>query len=166
MTPKQHKFIESTKEMERLYLKDQKTLQEIGDIFGLSRQAIHIRLTKKGVKMRKNTENRFIRLKREDLVENYVEKLLTITKTAENLGVSPTHVSRELERHNIEKRTYRVYRGKYKFLPDLEVGGKARVKIPKAVNPYSVLYTTAKRLGMKLSVRKFDEKNFDVTRVE
>src|SRR5438132_13477696 len=91
-----------TAELRRLYEDEGLTLQQVGDRIGLTRQAVHIRLSKAGVKMRPHGLPP-IRLERDLLYRLYVVEGLTFAQTCAKLGVTGTPVKRELERHGIDR---------------------------------------------------------------
>jgi DNA-binding transcriptional regulator LsrR (DeoR family) len=90
----------SDDELRRLYVEDGLTLREIGEMFGVSRQRVHQRMRKAGIKRKKKV----IKLNRRDLLRLYVREGLTQREVGQQLGVSGSSVSKEMRRHGISPR--------------------------------------------------------------
>ncbi len=121
--------IERLKEMRRLYEVEKMNLREIAARFGVSWQAIHQKLAKVGVPMRRKSPVKQF-LDREKLVQLYIEEGLTIGETAKRLKAKCKKVSEELERHGIEKRSIGFFKRKQPELYQLKVGEKAVIQRP------------------------------------
>jgi predicted DNA-binding protein YlxM (UPF0122 family) len=136
---------ERLKEMRRLYEIEKWSLREIADHFSLTKQAIHNRLVRAGVSLRqKGVVKRF--LDRETLVKLYIDEKLTIGDTAKRLKMSCARVSKEIERHGIEKRSSGYFQRKYQELHQLKVGESAIIKRPSVTKPHRNLYEKARKL--------------------
>lgn len=168
MTPR---HIESKKKLEkmiRLYLDNGWNLRKIGRVFGISHQAVSQRLAKAGVKMRAtgNKKKPIEPIDRKVLEKLYIKEKLTILKISKRLVKPPAFISRELDRYGIKKRHGGEYHRRYDNLGTLEVGEKMLVSRTRGKRPHTVLYTSAKRFGIRVSVKTIDKKTLQVTRIK
>jgi DNA-binding transcriptional regulator LsrR (DeoR family) len=86
--------------LKELYFEERLTLHAIGARYGTSRQAVHERLRRAGV--RTNLRWRVI-LDRKDLSEMYLTKGLGTSEIALALNVSPQKVREQLRRHGLKR---------------------------------------------------------------
>src|SRR5687767_8737570 len=112
---------EKLNEMRRLYEKEKKTLEEIGNIFGITRQAVSDRFKRSGIILRQ-AKPQGKKLDRKRLVELYVDKKLTISEVAKELKTSNKKVTEELEKYKIPRRSRNYSKRKYPELYELKVG--------------------------------------------
>lgn len=111
----------------RLYADEGKTLREIGELFGVSKQAVHEILTKAGVRMRSRggcyrvTHLELVERQIDipSLVDRYITLRTPLSKLSGELGVSSSSVRKVLVREGVEIRS-RSQARKLKFR---EVGG-------------------------------------------
>ena len=151
-------------EMRRLYEKDELTLRQIADRFGITRQAVHQRLTRAGVNMRPRSTRRMT-LERDLLYDLYVVGGKTIVEVAAAFGVSMSKILTELKRYGIGRRKSGPAPWKYVGVYNLKLQESVIVPRPTSAHPHQNLYSTAKRIGIKITVRKVDESRMLVTRV-
>ncbi len=155
---------ERLEEMRRLYEVEGLPLREIADCFGVSWQAIYERLARAGIPLRqKGRVKRY--LERDALVELYTNENLTIGQAAKRLKVHFAKVSKELERHGIEKRSSGYYRRKYSKIYLLGIGENAVMKRPLVKQPHGCLYAIAWRIGIRISIKSVDKETFQIRRV-
>jgi hypothetical protein len=94
-----------TDSLAELY-EDGKTLEEIGNQFGISRQAVQSRLKRAGFERRpRGVKTKSRELDRDVLIELYQNRKLPPSKIAEELNVTAPFVIRQLKKHNIPLRT-------------------------------------------------------------
>lgn len=157
--------IEILKEMRRLYEVEKLTLREIADRFGVSWQAIHERFVRAGVPLRPKNPVRYF-LDRETLVKLYIDENLTIGEIVKQLKTSYEKVSKEFERHGIEKRSSGYLKRKYPELHLLRIGEGAIIKRPLATNPYGRIYSKAQKIGIRISIKSLDNETFQIIRIK
>ena len=90
-------------ELSRLYEVEGLTLRQIAKHFGVSHQAVHDRLLRMGVALRKRSHRRYS-FDAELLNQLYVVRGLTVAEVAAELNARPYCVTRELKRHGIPRR--------------------------------------------------------------
>lgn len=94
------------------------SLQDLADIYGCSRQNIHVILKKNRIKTRKNTTSKKVletrkqkkeqrRIPKKKLQELYIEQKMTISKIAESFSIPIADVSSLLLEYDIPKRSPR-----------------------------------------------------------
>lgn len=164
-------------EFERLYLEEKLTLQEIGERFGVSRQAVHDALTRRGVTMRPRSVPRTPtmaevvkeRIDVGELVRRYTVERRPVYKLAEDLGISLVLIRQILVSEGIEIRP-RGYPGCQRPLrktpfDSLSVGESIVIDDPTLKLPYTRLYELGKKRNMRLSIRNIAPNRFRITRV-
>lgn len=168
MTPRHNDSQKKLEKMIELYLDESWNLRQIGGVFAISHQAVRQKLIKAGVKMRAtgNKKKPIEPIDRKVLEKLYIEEKLTIKEVSERLAKPPAVISRELDRSGIKKRHGGEYHRRYDKLGTLEVGEKILVSRTKGTRPHTVLYTSAKRFGIRVSVKTIDKKTLQVTRIE
>jgi len=154
---------ERLKEMRRLYEVEKLSLREIANRFGITWQAIHQRLVSAGVALRQKGNVKRV-LDRETLIQLYIEENLTIGETARRLKAQDKKVSDELERHGIDKRSAGYLKRKQPELYQLKVGEKAIIQRPSVTNPYRSLYSKAKRIGIRISIKRVNAETLQIYR--
>lgn len=156
---------EELNEMRRLYEVEIRSVREIGKIFGVSRQTIYNRLANAGVCFRpKNPVKREI--EREVLIQLCVNENLTVCETARGLKTGFKKVSDEIKRHKIIKRPTGYSRLKYPELNLLDVREKVVIPRPLIKNPHLGLYGKARRIDSRISIKRVDNKTFQIKRIE
>ncbi|MDQ4123262.1 MAG: helix-turn-helix domain-containing protein [Acidobacteriota bacterium] len=94
-----------TDSLAELY-RDGKTLEEIGNQFGISRQAVQSRLKRAGIdRQQRGRKTESLELNRDVLIELYQNRKLSTTKVAEELNSTVPFVIRQLKKHKIQLRT-------------------------------------------------------------
>lgn len=156
---------ERLKEMCRLYVVEEWTLQEIADYFGITRQAIFERLVKVGISFRPKRPTKR-QIERETLIELYINEDLLVLKTAQRLKTHCKKVSDELKRHEIKKCRQVYSRLKYSELNQLGIGENVIIPRPSIKKPHLGLYGKAKRIGIKISVKSVNKETMQVRRIE
>ena len=137
-------------------------MQQIGNRFGVKRQAVHDRFRRAGIKLRPSNQVRKV-FSREILVKLYDEDKLTIGQIAKKLNVGFSKVSSELKRHGIEKRPVGENQRKHPEFWSMKKGDTLIVPRPRAVKPFSSLYGMAKNAGIKISIKTIDKDEMLVT---
>lgn len=153
------------KEMQRLYEDENLNLREVAIHFGVSWQAIHERLVKARIPLRKKSPAKRL-LERETLVRLYIDENLTIGEMARRLKTDYKKVSSELKRHGIEKRPKGFFRLKYQELNLLKAGENVIIKRPLVNQPYRSLYGKAQRIGIRISIKSLNEETMQIKRIE
>ncbi|CAN5513752.1 hypothetical protein BH10ACI1_BH10ACI1_28610 [soil metagenome] len=154
---------ERLKEMKRLYDVEGWTLQQIGDKFGLTRQAVQNRFSRAGFRQRprKPPSKTF---DREILVRLYIDEMLTLGETAKYLKSTYNTVKREMKKNGIELREHGFSQRKYREIEKLEIGESIEIIFPESNVPYSSFHGKAKKLGIKISVKQLNEVTFQIYR--
>lgn len=164
--------LEIFNEMRRLYEVEEWTLEEIGDKFCVSRQAVHNRLARAGMKLRPPV--RPVRsVPKQTLERLYTDERLKIKVIAERLQVCEPIIKRELERHKIKKRLRPTSRKtsknnnerKYPEFYNLKIGDGFDLEPPPKMNAYSMMHCRAFVIGIKVSVKKTGKGMYRVTRL-
>lgn len=152
--------ISRTLEMATLY-RSGLSLAAVGEKFGLTRQGVRHRFTQAGIARR--SKPKYINIDEDQLEKFYLEDKLPIDKIASFFNVSKTVIHHGLEFYKIPKRS-RINNGGYRVdsLRKLKIGEKKEIEIRSRI--YSGIYSTAKRLGIKVSVRSRGGK-IEITRV-
>ncbi len=152
--------ISRTLEMAALY-RSGLSLEEVGEQFGLTRQGVRHRFMQAGINRR--SKPKLINIDKDRLEKFFLEEKLSIVKIASFFNVSKPFINHALEFYKIPKRSP-VSKGGYlvNSLRNLKIGEKKEIKIRS--KGYGGIYTTAKRLGIKVSVRSRGVK-FEITRV-
>lgn len=147
--------------MAELY-RDGFTLKQIGERFGLSKQAVDSRFKRLGIERRRL--KRKYEVDKKTLEKLYLSDKLSLKKIAEKFGISYTTVERALKFYKIPKRRWAKKTGKYQeFLNGLEIGEKAVIAVT-AKNPHVVMHKAAKINEKKISMRKIQGNQFEITR--
>ena len=152
---------EDQKKISSLYLNGL-TLKEIGKQWGISGECVRLRLIKADIPRR---SSKYHFLNKDRLVRLYSVEKLPINQIADHFSVDSVVINKALKHYNIpERRTYR--RGGYivDFLRKLAPGEKKKYKLRS--KSYLPLYTAAKRMDIKISLRSVSEREIEVTRVE
>ena len=160
---------ERLNEMRRFYFEKDWTLEQIANYYKVTRQAIHDKFVRAGVKLKRRSRKVAITLERETLLQLYEKERLSIGKVANYLKVSYPVIVRELKRHNI-KISRGVMRRKspqlYEQLNKLEIGEQLKVERPSVKQPHSGLYYSARAAGIRITVKSIDRKTLLLTRIE
>ncbi len=157
---------EMLNEMQRLYFEEDLTLEQIADHYGVTRQAVHERFTRNGVKLHTDRKKPRIKVDKKALIELYENEKLPVMEVAKYLKVSYAVLQRELARHNIKIRRHGELNRKYAAIDKLKIGDKLIIKRPLVKQPFNVLYTSAKIAGIRISIKSVDKENLQITRVE
>ena len=135
-------------ELKRLYLDEKRTLQEVGDRFGVSRQAVHSRLIQLGVERRPASTS----LKRQAELE---------------LARQRRESLRELKRSTMVPRPPAIPE-RYNVLLELKVGESMEMDVTDLLYPGASIYKFGHRNGIRFSLKmtkRFDNSSYIVTRV-
>ena len=161
-----------TAQMANIYLNAGMTLQEIASLYGITRQAVSVRLAGAGVQMR--TRRRICEdLDRasEELRRLYVEEFESVQNLADRYRTSVDRVRSRLSELGIALR--KGSGPKYPKLERMKVG--ETVLIPKPTPKrqtdrkytwHKKIYSVARRLGVRFSAISVDDLTIKVTRVE
>ena len=160
---------ESRRLLERmcaLYDCENQTLEQVGDAFGISRQAVQERSKRAGFVTRP-MRGRLKRVIGKQVLEDlYVGQKLTIKEVASRLQTSYPIVNRELVRHGIEKRSPSVLLRKYPQLWEIKIGERLLIEQPAGIkNVYRNLHAKAAKIDIGITVHKTEAGMFEVTRL-
>jgi hypothetical protein len=141
-----------------------KTLEEVGKEFGLTRQGVRERFIKAGIARR--SKDKFPDIDKTRLETLYLGNKLPVSDIADLFLVSEGVIMRALKFHQIPKRR-RISNGGYivNFLRSLKIGEKDTIE-PRKSSEYASLHTAARLVGIKISVKKLEERRYEVTRLE
>lgn len=134
------------------------TLADVGKHFGLSKQAIHQRLTVKygfDLRQMKPTSNARFRITRQELSDIFSNGHNTLAEGAEILGVSETTLRRHLQEHNVEIPP--IIDPRDKEIIKLYQQGLGVYRISKLLNPplhFNTIYKRLRMLGITTRPRK------------
>ncbi len=153
--------LRKTREMAELY-QNGMTLESVGKRFGLTRQGVRHRFRQAGIERRSAAKYKNIDKNR--LEKFYLRDQLPVGKIASLFKVADSVIYRALKFHHITKRDS-IVKGGYiiKILKNLTIGEKKQIKLRSTV--YSGIYSTAKRLGIKISVKTRGDRLYDITRI-
>ncbi len=147
-----------TQEMAELY-RQGKTMQEIADIYGIIKQAVHARFARAGIRRRYKYQS----INKERLQQLYEENV-SIAEIAKLLGADREIISQALSYYKIPKRGRLKAGGKHAdFLRTLEIGATVQITLD-VKNPHAVFHRSAANIGIKITVRSSGDKKFNVTR--
>lgn len=156
---------EKLAKMRYLYDEQGWTLEEIGEYYGITRQAVHDRFHRAGIKMRAASP-RIQSLDRARLVELYEKNPLPLARISDALNTSVYKINQELDRYGIKRRVRQPARKKYATLRQLRIGESRMVEKPEKIkNFYRNLHSKAHSIGIKISVKKVGENSFQVSRI-
>jgi DNA-binding Lrp family transcriptional regulator len=156
---------ERTRITKYLYEVEGLSVSEVGERLGVSRQAIHDRLVRAGVKRRPPSSS-FKMIDRETLCRLYVTERLPVYRVAEALNLAFTTVARELLRHGIGRRPRAFERRKRSAMDHLNIGESALIECPVVPKPHASLYSLASVRKIRISIRRVDRERVRVTRIE
>lgn len=148
-----------------LYEVEELTLKKIAERLGITKQAVHGRMVRSGIKRRPKAMP-FKKLDRDVLHQLYEVERRPVYKVAEAMGVSPCIVERELKRHRIERRPKHAEMRRPSVIDGLAIGDSIVLKRPKLPKPHARLYMKAKDRRMKISIRRIDDEHIRVKRVD
>jgi hypothetical protein len=139
------------------------TLQAIGKEYGMTRQAVHYRLTKAGINTSQTKYERFDRTLLEKL---YTEERLSLEKIAAIFSTYIDSILKALKFHKIPRRQ-NIKTGGFKvdFLRSLEIGEKGIFEW-KNRGKGAHLHGAAKEIGIKISVKSIGGNHYEVTRIK
>ena len=141
------------------------TLQQIGERYGISRQTVQQRLASLGVK----AGDRPIKQKpieRERLENLYAQQKLPVKGIAKAFGVDVQTIKKALTYHHIpERKRTRTGSHRREFLKGMKVGDRKEISF-SIKRPYKLIYTPAKKLGIRVSMRFIGDDRYEVTRIE
>ena len=92
----------SKEEFEKLYYNENKTLKDIGNIFGCSGALVFITMKKFGIKLRSKTENsKKYNISKEQLKKYYTDKELTIKEVSKIFGCAQSTIYNLLVKYDL-----------------------------------------------------------------
>lgn len=140
------------------------TLDQIGEKYGMTKQAVAFRFKKMGIKPHRPKPETLIDKIR--LKKLYLEDKLPLNKIAAELEVNHLIINAALKLYKVPKRRSSAKSGKYQdFLDKLEVGEKEKIVITGR-SPHVRMYAAAKLNGRKISIRNIGENEFEITRLK
>lgn len=147
-----------------LYETERLTIPKIAARLGVSRQTIHERLVRSGVKMRTRLFNQRV-IDRDELYRLYVVERLPVYEVAKILKTGYYIVNRELMRHSIELRPKAFTRRKPLQMDSLKIGQSAMMPCRPDRKPYSNLYNAASVRKIRISINRLAPDTVLVTRL-
>jgi predicted DNA-binding protein YlxM (UPF0122 family) len=152
-----------TLDIEKLYRRGM-TMQQIGKLCGMSRQAVQQRLAKVGVASSDRPLKHTL-IDKERLEFLYTKKKFSLDKIADAFSVKREVIRNALKFHQIPKRDWIKSGGsRLDVLKKLNVGDKCEATFNRK-RPHALIYTPAKKLGIKISMRLLDGNKFEITRI-
>lgn len=97
-----------TETLKRLYLKEKRSTRDIAQILGWSPTKVRYRCIKYGIKLRPNTWNSKINLKKSVLMNLYVKENKSSKEIAEIFSCSSTTILKRFKEYDIPLRSRRV----------------------------------------------------------
>jgi transposase len=94
--------------LKRMYLKEKRSIREIAQMSGWSPSLVRYKCIKYGIKLRVNTWNRKVNLKKSVLMRLYVKENKSVKEVAEILSCSLSTVVKRCNEHGIPLRSQRV----------------------------------------------------------
>ena len=159
-----HTIAATDSELEQMYVQDGLSLQQIATRFGVSKQAIHFRLTRAAVKLRPRNPERDYQIDMARLRTLLLDEGISIKNAALQFGVPIRVAAKAAKRLSV---TYKKYRCRaLPALNTIKVGQS--LTFPKTGNPrrdYFRFYYFAACLDITLRVKTIDKKTVRVTRV-
>jgi predicted DNA-binding protein YlxM (UPF0122 family) len=153
----------TTREMIKLY-ENGMTLQEIGDLYGISRQRVQQRFEDADATQFERPP-KYTLINKDHLETFYVRERLSIAKIGDAFEVKSHLILQALEFHKIPKRCSINSSSKYvDRLRELKIGKKIEIDCP-AKKPYVVLHKSAKIADSKISVKKLGDGKFQIMRI-
>jgi len=153
-------IIKTTKEMADLYQQGW-SLKKIGEKFEISRQAVQQRLQKIGISRRDKMGGRKIdRIDKTDLQRLYSNNK-NLCEIAEYFSTSAATIHSALKFYKIPKRDKT---GKWVNIFRSMAKGESRVVECNHARPHVTLHTLAARKGIKISIKKLGDNQFQITR--
>lgn len=154
---------EDTSEMAQAY-RDGKALKEIGKHYGISAQAIQQRLTALGIT--RDDRPRAYQLVDKEQLESLYSKNLSLKEIAGRIGTHLRTIEKALKFHQIPKRRpITTYGHRVEVLRKLEIGDK-HTELLAAEVTYVRIYASAKRAGIKVSAKRVNKNQVEITRIE
>ena len=141
------------------------TCQEIGDLYGLTQQAVWQRFARRGW-IEIGHRITFTQIDKEQLGNLYAVEKLPIEKIASALGGSPEVIKKALKLHGIPKRQSLRQSGKHvALLEKLNIGDQIEIQLLNK-HPLHSIRRAARSLGIKVSLRSLGGHWFQIARVE
>ena len=140
------------------------TMQQIGDRYEVSRQTVQQRLASVGITAGdRPLTYKLIHKKHLELL--YSEEKLSLDKIAQASGVKREVISQALEFHQTPKREWINTGGSRLYvLKRMKLGDKCQATFTR-MRPHSLIYMPAKKLGIKVSMRRLGDNEFEITRI-
>ena len=153
-------FEEITREMAKLYHAGL-TLDEVGQRFGMTRQGVRERFIKAGIDRRQPSP-----IDKDRLEQLYLEDRLPIDAIAAVFVTTPNRIRQKLKKYKIPRRPpLKIGGSLVDFLRKLKLGQTDIIKRP--INEkYANIHSSAKQIGITISIRSLGGGEYSVTRVE
>lgn len=150
----------TTEEMAELYRKGL-SLQQIGERFGMTREAVRQRLQKAGVDRRSNKIEPQVGKIDESELRRLYGSGESLSEIGKHFAVSNRVIKEALKFYKIPERHRR---GKWgELFRNLKVG-ESRIVESKLKHPHLTLHGLARRRGIKISVNKIGDNQLRITR--
>ena len=158
-----------TMEMAILYKEQGLTLRQIGTIFGISKQTISRRFSKLKItrpgRRSPAAPPPCARIDKDRLDALYTKQRLSIEAIGRILNAGLIRVKPALRYYDIPKRRFIRLDGKHiAVIRELKVA-EPRVMNVSVKHPYITLHKAAKRVGIKITVRKIGRETFTVSKI-
>ena len=154
---------DETKQMVELY-KRGLNLREIGEHYGITRQAVYLRFKLAGIKYYRQFA--YLKIDKNLLTKLYSDEKRTIADIAEIFSVNIELIEMALKKYEIPKRRS-LTKGGYAvdFLSALKQGEEGVIKLRGKFTNH--LHSSAKRIGIRISVKSTGADNEHlVTRID
>ena len=102
--------------LNKLYIKEKRSLREIAKIFGCSRTTIQNKCRQYGIKLRPSSVRRIEGLNKSILQRLYVKEGKSLVKVAEMFSCSPPTIQSRFREYGIKTREPKSIKGAYKIL--------------------------------------------------
>jgi predicted DNA-binding protein YlxM (UPF0122 family) len=147
-----------------LYIQKKWPIKMIAAHLCVSRQAIEYRLRQTGIKLKKR---RLVdlRLTDDNLRELYCDKEMTMIEIGKQFNVSSYYVSNRLRQLSIPRRRSGRLR-KHASVRSLEIGEHFMIEVPVDREPPSSIYSEAKKIGIRIVIRRLDDQTMMVKRTQ
>ena len=159
--------------MIKLYFEEGLSLNAIAKRLGISRQAVHQRMHRAGLTLRRNVPHageKLCAVRAEidvnELVRQYVEEKKSLMELARIFGVNSQMLGNVVRGEGIEIRpntSYTVH--KYPQIYALKPGESVTMKFPPIASVYSTVGTIARRMKSRLSVHRLGKFEYKITRL-
>lgn len=159
--------------MIKLYLEEGLSLADVGKRMGISRQAVHQRLHRAGLTLRRNAPHAGEKLRAvraeidlSELLRQYVEEKKSLMELARVFGVNSQMLGNILRGEGVEIRPNISYAShKYPQIYALNPGESVIMEFPPIVSVYASVGTIARRMKARLSAHRLGKLTYKISRL-